>query len=123
MRELEEAKANRAAMKNKNGAKTKKGQTLKAKRKLILSCTDNLVPSTSSANNEATVCPDCEQIASSLNFVRSGGLRTVQVTKALENLLVITAKFSGCVLLDSRPACSYPPCRVRVRICHIFSIL
>ena len=61
MRELEEAKANRAAMKNKNGAKTKKGQTLKAKRKLILSCTDNLDLSKSSANNEATVCPGCEQ--------------------------------------------------------------
>lgn len=60
-RELEEAKANRAAMKNKNGAKTKKGQTLKAKKKLILNCIDNPVPSTSSANNEATICPGCEQ--------------------------------------------------------------
>ena len=61
MRELEEAKANRAALKNKNGAKTKKGQTLKAKKKLILSCIDNPVLSTSSANNEATTRPGCEQ--------------------------------------------------------------
>ena len=51
----------RAVMKNKNGAKAKKGQTLKIKKKLILSCMDNLVPSTSSANNEATICPGCEQ--------------------------------------------------------------
>ena len=61
MRELQEAKANLTAMENKNGAKTKKGQTLKAKKKLILSCIDNPVPSTSSANNEATICPGCEQ--------------------------------------------------------------
>ena len=33
MRELEAPKANGAAMKNKNGAKTKNGQTLKAKKK------------------------------------------------------------------------------------------
>ena len=51
MRELKESKADRAAIKNKNDAKTKKGQTLKAKKKIILSCIDNPVPSTSSANN------------------------------------------------------------------------
>ena len=61
MRELVEAKDNRDAVKNKNGAKNKKGQTLKAKKKLILSCIDNPVPSTSSVNNEATICPGCEQ--------------------------------------------------------------
>ena len=61
LRELEVAKANRAAMKNKNRAKIKKGQTLKAKKKHILSCTDNPVSSTNLANNEATICPGCEQ--------------------------------------------------------------
>ena len=61
MGELKEAQDNRIAMKNKNGAKTKKGQALKAKKKLILSCIDNPVPSTSSAYNEATTRPGCEQ--------------------------------------------------------------
>ena len=47
MRELEEPKANRVAMKNKNGAKSKKKrQHLKVKKKLILGCIDNAVPST-----------------------------------------------------------------------------
>lgn len=48
-------------MNNKIGAKTKKGHTLKTKKKLILNCIDNPVPSTSSANNEVTICPDYEQ--------------------------------------------------------------
>ncbi|GBL89174.1 hypothetical protein AVEN_255287-1 [Araneus ventricosus] len=59
--ELEEAKANRALKKNKNGGKTKKGKALKAKKKLILNSIENPVPSTSSANNEGTRCPGCEQ--------------------------------------------------------------
>ena len=54
-RELEEAKVNRVAIKNKNGAKTIKRQTLKTKKKLILNCIDNQVPSTSSAYNEARI--------------------------------------------------------------------
>ncbi|GBM55650.1 hypothetical protein AVEN_203959-1 [Araneus ventricosus] len=58
--ELEEAKANRALKNNKNGDKTKKGKTLKAKKKLILNSIENPVPSTSSANNEGTIYPGCE---------------------------------------------------------------
>ncbi|GBL75571.1 hypothetical protein AVEN_154905-1 [Araneus ventricosus] len=59
--ELEEAKANRALQKNKNGDKTKKGKALKAKKKLILNAIENPVPSASSANNEGIICPDCKQ--------------------------------------------------------------
>ncbi|GBL90325.1 hypothetical protein AVEN_35686-1, partial [Araneus ventricosus] len=50
-------------------------------------------------------------IVSSVDYVRSGGMRNVPVTKAVEHLYVTTAKFSGCVLLASRPAYSYPPRR------------
>ena len=57
MRELEETKANRAAMKNENGAKTKIGQSLKGMKKLILSCTDIPLLSTSSANDEGENLP------------------------------------------------------------------
>ena len=53
------------------------------------------------------------KITSSVDYVRSGGMRTVKVTKALEHLYVTTAKFSGCILLDSGSMYSYPPCRVR----------
>ncbi|GBM21698.1 hypothetical protein AVEN_248519-1 [Araneus ventricosus] len=59
--ELEEAKANLALKNNKSGDKTKKGKTLKAKKKLILNSIENPVPSTSLANNEGTTCPGCEQ--------------------------------------------------------------
>ncbi|GBM51758.1 hypothetical protein AVEN_175323-1 [Araneus ventricosus] len=59
--ELEEAKANRDLKKNKNGDKTKKGKALRAKKKLILNSIENAVPSTSSANNEGTIFPGCEQ--------------------------------------------------------------
>ncbi|GBM50665.1 hypothetical protein AVEN_45941-1 [Araneus ventricosus] len=55
--ELEEAKASRVFKKNKNGDKTKKGKAMKAKKKLILNSIENPVPSTSSANNEGTICP------------------------------------------------------------------
>ncbi|GBM43496.1 hypothetical protein AVEN_9450-1 [Araneus ventricosus] len=58
--ELEEAKANRVFKKNKNGNKTKKGKALKGKKKLILNFIENPVPSTSSANNEGTICPRYE---------------------------------------------------------------
>ncbi|GBM35184.1 hypothetical protein AVEN_189936-1 [Araneus ventricosus] len=51
-------------------------------------------------------------IGSSVYYVRSGGMRNVPVTKALEHLYATTAKFSGCVILASRPAySSYPPRR------------
>ncbi|GBM73372.1 hypothetical protein AVEN_104138-1 [Araneus ventricosus] len=59
--ELEEAKVNRALKKKKNGDKTKRGKSLKAKKKLFLKSLENPVPSTSSANNEGTICPGCEQ--------------------------------------------------------------
>ncbi|GBM38218.1 hypothetical protein AVEN_8280-1 [Araneus ventricosus] len=52
-------------------------------------------------------------IGSSVDYVRSGGMRNVPVTKAVEHLYATTAKFSGCVILASRPAYSYPPRRVR----------
>ncbi|GBM61331.1 hypothetical protein AVEN_9600-1 [Araneus ventricosus] len=51
------------------------------------------------------------KIGSSVDYVRNGGMRNVPVTKAMENLYAITAKFSGCVLLTSRAAYSYPPRR------------
>ncbi|GBO15812.1 hypothetical protein AVEN_231165-1 [Araneus ventricosus] len=50
-------------------------------------------------------------IGSSVNYVRSGSMRNVPVTKAVEHLYATTAKFSGCVLLALRPAYSYPPRR------------
>ncbi|GBO23470.1 hypothetical protein AVEN_154727-1 [Araneus ventricosus] len=58
---LEEAKTNRALKKNKDGDKTKIGKALKAKKKLILNSIKNPVPSTSSENNEGSICPGCEQ--------------------------------------------------------------
>ncbi|GBL93881.1 hypothetical protein AVEN_153640-1 [Araneus ventricosus] len=57
--ELEETKANRVF--KKNADKTEKGKALKAKKKLILNYIENPVPSTSSANNEGTIGPGCEQ--------------------------------------------------------------
>ncbi|GBM02979.1 hypothetical protein AVEN_14496-1 [Araneus ventricosus] len=111
--ELEEAKANRALKKNKNGYKTKKGKALKAKKKLILNSIENPVPLTSSANNERTICPGYEQIYDE-DWIQCGlckewCMRNVPVIKAVEHLYVTTAKFSGCVLLASRRAYSYPP--------------
>ncbi|GBN21499.1 hypothetical protein AVEN_159698-1 [Araneus ventricosus] len=50
-------------------------------------------------------------IGSSVDYVRSGGMRNVPVTKAVEHLYATTAKFSGCVILASRTAYSYPPRR------------
>ncbi|GBO00052.1 hypothetical protein AVEN_7726-1 [Araneus ventricosus] len=47
-------------------------------------------------------------VGSSVDYVRSGGMRNVPVTKAVEHLYATTAKFSGCVILASRPAYSYP---------------
>ncbi|GBO30216.1 hypothetical protein AVEN_39288-1 [Araneus ventricosus] len=41
-------------------------------------------------------------IGSSVDYVRSGGMRNVPVTKAMEHLYATTAKFSGCVLSASR---------------------
>ncbi|GBL72478.1 hypothetical protein AVEN_115393-1 [Araneus ventricosus] len=46
-------------------------------------------------------------IGSSVDYVRSGGMRNVPATKAVENLYETIAKF----LLVSRPAYSYPPRR------------
>ncbi|GBN28676.1 hypothetical protein AVEN_128539-1 [Araneus ventricosus] len=54
-------------------------------------------------------------IGSSVDYVRSGGMRNVPVTKAVEHLYVTTAKFSGCVILASRPAYSYLPRRLQVK--------
>ncbi|GBL79026.1 hypothetical protein AVEN_48980-1 [Araneus ventricosus] len=51
------------------------------------------------------------KIGCSVDYVRSGGMRNVPVTKAVEHLYATTAKFSGCVLLASRPVYSYPPRR------------
>ncbi|GBN68183.1 hypothetical protein AVEN_251322-1, partial [Araneus ventricosus] len=53
------------------------------------------------------------KMGSSVDYVRSGGMRNVPVTKAVEHLYATTAKFSGCVLLASRPAgnAGGPPCR------------
>ncbi|GBL89178.1 hypothetical protein AVEN_255291-1 [Araneus ventricosus] len=51
-------------------------------------------------------------IGSSVDYVRSGGMRNVPVTKAVEHLYATTAKFSECVLSASRPAYSYPPRRL-----------
>ncbi|GBN46629.1 hypothetical protein AVEN_191635-1 [Araneus ventricosus] len=51
-------------------------------------------------------------IGSSVDYVRSGGMRNVPVTKAVEHSYATTAKFSGCVNLASRPAYSYPPRRL-----------
>ncbi|GBN85095.1 hypothetical protein AVEN_237949-1, partial [Araneus ventricosus] len=51
------------------------------------------------------------KIGSRVDYVRSGGMRNVPVTKAVEHLYATTAKFSGCVLLASRYAYSYPPRR------------
>ncbi|GBM64088.1 hypothetical protein AVEN_70509-1, partial [Araneus ventricosus] len=50
-------------------------------------------------------------IGSSMDYVKIGGMRNVPVTKAVEHLYATTAKVSGCVLLASRPAYSYPPRR------------
>ncbi|GBN51245.1 hypothetical protein AVEN_8938-1 [Araneus ventricosus] len=49
------------------------------------------------------------KIGSSVDYVKSGGMRNVPVTKAVEHLHATTAKFSGCVLLASRPPYSFPP--------------
>ncbi|GBM79681.1 hypothetical protein AVEN_186901-1, partial [Araneus ventricosus] len=46
-------------------------------------------------------------IGSSVDYVRSDGMRNVPVTKAVEHLYATTDKFSGCVLLASRPAYSW----------------
>ncbi|GBO36777.1 hypothetical protein AVEN_35436-1 [Araneus ventricosus] len=51
-------------------------------------------------------------IGSSVDYIRSSGMRNVPVTKAVEHLYATTAKFSGCVFLASRPANSYPPRRL-----------
>ncbi|GBN87438.1 hypothetical protein AVEN_230517-1 [Araneus ventricosus] len=48
-------------------------------------------------------------IGPSVDYVRSGGMRNVPVTKAVEHLYATTPKFSECVHLASRTAHSYPP--------------
>ncbi|GBM52230.1 hypothetical protein AVEN_31049-1 [Araneus ventricosus] len=100
--ELEDAKANRALKKNKNGDKTKKGKAQKAKKKLILNSIENAVPSTSSTNNEGTICPGCEQTYD------EDWIQCIAIV-----LYATTTKFSGRVLLASRPAYSYPPRRYK----------
>ncbi|GBM10423.1 hypothetical protein AVEN_263339-1 [Araneus ventricosus] len=57
---LEEAKANLIPKKNKNGDKTEKGKD-PSKEKTHSEFYQNPVPSTSSANNEGTICPGCER--------------------------------------------------------------
>ncbi|GBM83007.1 hypothetical protein AVEN_72123-1 [Araneus ventricosus] len=52
------------------------------------------------------------KIGSSVDYVRSGGMRNVPVTKAVAHLYETTSQLSGCVLLASRPTHSYPPRRV-----------
>ncbi|GBN89544.1 Sodium-dependent low-affinity dicarboxylate transporter 1 [Araneus ventricosus] len=61
-------------------------------------------------------------IGSSVDYVRSGGMMNVSVTKALEHLYATTAEFSGCVLLASRPAYSYPP-RLEYQCTYVIIIL
>ncbi|GBN01439.1 hypothetical protein AVEN_62973-1 [Araneus ventricosus] len=58
-------------------------------------------------------------IGSSVDYVRSGGMRNVPVRKEVEHLYATTAKFSGCVLLASRPAYSYTPrrCDILLKNC------
>ncbi|GBM87832.1 hypothetical protein AVEN_27057-1 [Araneus ventricosus] len=99
--ELEEAKAKRALKKNKNGEKIKKGKAQGAKKKLILNSVENTVPSKSSANNEGTIFPGCEQTYD------EDWIQCIVFV-----LYATTTKFSGCVLLASRPAYSYPPRRL-----------
>ncbi|GBM53704.1 hypothetical protein AVEN_56403-1 [Araneus ventricosus] len=107
------------------GTKLKeKRKALKAKKKLILNSIENPVPSTSSANNEGTNCPGCEHTCDEdwIQYCKEwwhekcpsyeGSLQA--------SLYATTAKFSGCVLLDSCPEYSYPPRRVRVLIWHFF---
>ncbi|GBN27201.1 hypothetical protein AVEN_46588-1 [Araneus ventricosus] len=67
--ELEEAKSNQVF--KKNGDKTEEGKALKAKKKLILNSIENLVPKTSSANNEGTICPGCEHTYDA-DWIQSG---------------------------------------------------
>ncbi|GBM63766.1 hypothetical protein AVEN_43378-1 [Araneus ventricosus] len=62
-------------------------------------------------------------IGSSVDYVRSGGMRNVPVTKAVEHLYATTAKFSVCVLLASRPTYSYPPRRQAIHIHSKMEIL
>ncbi|GBM81106.1 hypothetical protein AVEN_235560-1 [Araneus ventricosus] len=50
-------------------------------------------------------------IGSSVDYVRSGVMRNVPATKAVEHLDATTSKFSGCALLASCPAYSYLPLR------------
>ncbi|GBN03588.1 hypothetical protein AVEN_167873-1 [Araneus ventricosus] len=57
-------------------------------------------------------------IGSSVDYARSGGMRNVPVTKAVEHLYATTAKFSGCVLLASRLAYFYPARRRPVLMQH-----
>ncbi|GBN06682.1 hypothetical protein AVEN_76857-1 [Araneus ventricosus] len=60
-------------------------------------------------------------IGSSVDYVRSGGMRNVPFTKTVEHLYATTAKFSGSVLLASCPAYSYPP-RRRIPLPRSFAI-
>ncbi|GBM92970.1 hypothetical protein AVEN_203926-1 [Araneus ventricosus] len=103
--ELEEAKANRVFKKNKNGVKTRKRKALKAKKKLILNSIDNPVPSTSSTNNEGTICPGCEQTYdedwNQCGLCKEWWHENVPVTKVAEYLYATSDKFSGCVLLPA----------------------
>ncbi|GBM09890.1 hypothetical protein AVEN_241215-1 [Araneus ventricosus] len=56
------------------------------------------------------------KFGSRVDYVKSGGMRNVPVTKAVEHLYATTAKSSGCIVLASRPACSYPPRRTTSRL-------
>ncbi|GBN78910.1 hypothetical protein AVEN_223556-1 [Araneus ventricosus] len=95
--ELKEAKANRVF--KQNGDKTEEGKALKAKKKLILNSIENPVTSTSSTKNEGQYAQVANthmmQIGSRVDYVRSGGMRSVPVMKAVEHLYATTAKFSG----------------------------
>ncbi|GBM50743.1 hypothetical protein AVEN_144166-1 [Araneus ventricosus] len=113
--ELEEVKANRVFKKNKNGDKTKRRKALKAKKKFILNSIENPVPSqvrqimrgqyAQAANTHMT------KIGCSVDYVRSGGMRNVPVTKAVSICMRLLLNFQGAYSWP-RPAYSYPSRRM-----------
>ncbi|GBM65069.1 hypothetical protein AVEN_86720-1 [Araneus ventricosus] len=88
--ELEEAKTNRVFKKNKNGDKTKKGKSLKAKKKTyseFLSKTQFLHQVRQIMRGEYAQSADTHmmKIGSTVDYVRSGGMRNATVKKAVEH--------------------------------------
>ena len=84
MKELEEAKVNRAAMKNKNGVKTKKDNLRNQRKSLfwVITTTQFLqqVQYTMRWQYAQAETKHMMKIVSSVDYVRSGGMKTVQVT-------------------------------------------